>query len=184
MNGKILPALALLVALAILFGYVRPTMNGSIAQAKSSIAFDDQALAAAAQYQSQQTSLASARDQIDPQSLEKLAQFLPDSVDNVGLILDLNSLASRSGLSLSSIDVMSASGPGGTQSQPVTGPAQDPVGTLSLSISAAGTFSALQNFLLGIERSARLLDVEDLVVRGSDTGVYNYSMTLKLYWLR
>lgn len=185
MNGKAIPSLALLIAIAALFGYIRPTLNGSIATAKSAIAFDDQALAAAAQYQSEQTSLASARDAIDPQNLTRLTQFLPDSVDNVGLVLDLNALAARSGLSLSNIDVVSDASAGSQSGQnPSATDHQNPVGSISLTLSAAGTFNALQTFLNGVERSARLLDVQDLVVKGSDTGVYTYEMTIRLYWLR
>lgn len=158
-------------------------MNGSIAQAKSQIAFDNQALDAAAKYQAEQTTLAQQRDAIDPQNLDRLAKFLPDSVDNVGLILDLNALASRSGLTLSNIDVLSQTG--GPSAQPAALADPDkPVGALSLSLQAAGSFAALQTFLAGVEHSVRLLDVTDFVVKGSDTGVYNYDMMLRLYWLR
>lgn len=185
MNGKALPLLALVLAAGILFGYVKPTLDGSIAQAKSAIAFDDQALAAAQQYQAEQTSLASQRDSIDPTNLTRLEQMLPDSVDNVGLVLDLNALAARSGLSLSNIDVVSdVSSAAGSGNQALPTDHQSPVGSISLTLSAAGTFNALQTFLSGVEHSVRLLDVDDLVVKGSDTGVYSYEMTLRLYWLR
>ena len=61
---------------------------------------------------------------------------------------------------------------------------QNPVGSVDLAFSAVGTFAALQAFLTGVEKSARLLDIRDLVVKGSDTGVYQYQMILRLYWLR
>ncbi|MBI2025438.1 hypothetical protein HYT04_01465 [Candidatus Kaiserbacteria bacterium] len=60
----------------------------------------------------------------------------------------------------------------------------NPIGSVDLSLSAIGTYSSLQAFLVGIENSARLIDVRDIVVKGSDTGVYTYQMTLRLYWLR
>jgi hypothetical protein len=55
---------------------------------------------------------------------------------------------------------------------------------VNLNLSALGTFAAFQNFLIGIERSARILDISDIVVKGSDTGVYSYQMVIRLYWLR
>jgi len=55
---------------------------------------------------------------------------------------------------------------------------------VDLSLSAIGTYTALQNFLRGVEKSVRLLDIKDIVVKGSDTGVYTYQMKLRLYWLR
>lgn len=186
MNSRILPLLALFVAAGIFFAYVNPTWSGSIAGTKAAIALDDQALAAASQYASQQNTLASARAAIDPASLSRLSAFLPDSVDNVGLILDLNALAARSGLSLANIDVVteSTAAQSGTTAAIPSATAVNPVGSINISLSAVGTYAALQGFLSGVERSARLLDVQELVVKGSDTGVYTYQMTLRLYWLR
>lgn len=186
MNDRILPLIALAIALGIFFTYVSPTWSGSIAATKAAIALNDKALAAASQYAEQQNALASARNAIDPANLARLATFLPDSVDNVGLILDLNALAARSGFSLANIDVISntaaAAKAPAQQGLPAAG--ASPVGSIDLSLSAVGTYAALQAFLAGVERSARLLDVRDIVVKGSDTGVYNYQMALRLYWLR
>ncbi len=189
MNSRILPSLALILVLGILFGYIGPTWSGSIANTKAAIALDDQALAAASEYASQQNTLASARSAIDPANLARLETFLPDSVDNVGLILDLNALAARSGISLVNVDVIvndaaAASNADTTGQGAVPVDTQNPVGSVNLLLSAVGTFNALQTFLNGVERSARLLDVQDLVVKGSDTGVYTYQLTLRLYWLR
>lgn len=193
MNSKIFPLAALIIAFSIFFGYVSPTWSGSIASAREAIAFDDQALNAANQYTAQQNTLATARSAIDTADLARIAAFLPDSVDNVGLILDLNALAARSGLSLANIDVTANSStdagstrgsnsPNVAQGLPAAG--ANPIGSVDLSLSAVGTYSALKAFLIGVERSARLLDVRDLLIKGSDTGVYNYQMTLRLYWLR
>ena len=185
MNSRILPALALVFAIGISFGYVGPTWSGAIADTKAAIALDDQALSAAREYTAQQNALASARSAIDPAHLARLTTFLPDSVDNVGLILDLNALAARSGLSLSNIDVVIENTNAAAEEQgtlPVD--ARNQLGSVNLSLAAVGTFGALQSFLGGVERSARLLDVQDLVVKGSDTGVYTYTMLLRLYWLR
>lgn len=185
MNTHILPAFSFILAIVIFFAYVNPTWTGAIAEARAAIAADDQALVSAKQYSAQQNQLAAARDSIDPQHVDALSKFLPNSVDNVGLILDLNALAARSGLSVADIDVITnATG----NAQSVTGalPASDvnPVNSVDLSLSALGTFGSLKTFLTGIEKSARLLDIQDFTVRGSDTGVYTYQMTIRIYWLR
>lgn len=185
MNSHILPTLAFFAAIGIFFVYVGPTWTGTIATTKAAIALDDQALAAASEYSAQQNTLASSRSAIDPTNLAKLSTLLPDSVDNVSLILDLNALAARSGLSLANIDVVTEEASGAKNSKQGTLPVVvNPVGSINLSLSATGTFSSLQAFLVGVEKSARLLDVQDIAVKGSDTGVYTYQMTLRLYWLR
>lgn len=187
MNDRIIPLLAFLVGLGIFFSYVQPTWSGTVAETKVAIAAADQALAAASAYVSQQNVLVAAQNAIEPANLERLGTFLPDSVDNVGLILDLNALAARSGLSLSNIDVSTnAAAFAASSLAPGALPAArtNPVGSIDLSLSAVGTYSALQEFLAGVEKSQRILDIRDIVVKGSDTGVYNYQMKIRLFWLR
>ena len=186
MNNRVLALLALLVAAGIFIGYVHPTWTGSIAETNAAIASDNAALAAANAYKARQAQLVTERDAIDPDNLARLTTFLPDSVDNVGLILDLNALAARSGFALSSIDVSSNSM--GQGSAPANGGLSDAsissIGSIDLSLSAVGTYGALARFLDGVERSERLLDVRSLSVTGSNSGVYSYQMTLRIYWLR
>lgn len=182
MNNRILSLFALVFALGIFFMYVEPSWNGTITETKAKIAGDEKALAAAAAYSNQQQKLASARNAIPQENLTKLETLLPDSVNNVGLILDLNALAARSGISLSNLDVAAVN----TSSSAIGAlpAAASPIGSINLSLSAAGSYTAFQSFLQGIEKSARILDIQDIAVKGSDTGVYAYQVKMRLYWLR
>jgi len=140
-----------------------------------------------------------------------LEAFRPDGVDNVQLILDLDALAARSGVTLSNFDV---SGQGdGEQTGPAAGgtttgaagtpagatpagnsagslggglslSAGTPVDSIELTLTATGSYNAFRRFLGGIEQSLRPLDVVSLKVEPGETGVYNYDMTIRLYWLR
>ncbi len=180
MTSRLLPFFSLVLAVGLFFGYVSPLWNGKVADAKAAIADDNKALESAKRYVERQNQLATERDAIDPAALARLETFLPDSVDNVGMILDLDALGTRSGLALTSIDVAKDSqATSATAAVP-----SDPVGTIDLTLAAEGTYAALQSFLDGVERSERLLDVRDITVTGSNTGVYDYNITLRLYWLR
>lgn len=181
MNSRILPTLALLLSIGIFFAYVKPLWSGPLKETKEAIANTEKALVAADEYKKRQNELAAARNAIPRENLDRLSVFLPDSVDNVGLILDINALAARSGLSLANIDVVMNDA---NAAAPPPSSRVNPVGSVNLSLSAIGTYTALQTFLVGIEKSARLLDVRDITVKGSDTGVYNYQMAIRLYWLR
>lgn len=194
MSSRILPTLALMLSVAIFFAYINPTWSESIAETKTAITANNDALAAAREFEAKKNELASARNNIDPGNLARLEKFLPDSVDNVGLILDVNALAARSGLSLSNLDVTrnelnNAAGSVAVAVSSATTAAAptvrgNPVGSADLSLTAIGTYKALKDFLVGLEKSARLLDVRDITVKSSDTGVYNYQMAIRLYWLR
>ncbi len=182
MNNRITALLALVLAAGLYFAYISPTMNGSIAETKAAIESDEQALVAAHAYAAKQDELLAKRTAIDSASLARLSTFLPDSVDNVGLILALNALAARSGLALSNIDV-SANAANAAANTPA-GQSVDPVSSIDLSLSAVGSYAAFQRFLEGIEQSQRILDVRNIVISGSPSGLYTYQMTVRIYWLR
>jgi Tfp pilus assembly protein PilO len=178
--NRILPIVAFIAALAIVFFYVEPTYAGAITTREAAISSDNQTLAAAAQYTTKQNQLVSAENQIDPAALSRLSTFLPDSAGDVGLILDLDALAARDGLNLTSVDVATDdTSDTSSASAPTT-----PYASLDLTLSAIGSYSSFRSFLSSIEQSERLLDVEDLTVKGSNTGIYTYTMTLRLYWLQ
>ena len=173
---RFFPIIGLVLAGVIALAYIEPTYSNKIIPTQAAIASSDQALAAAASFKAKENELAAAKNAILPEDLARLEKLLPSSVDNVAIILDLNALAARSGMVLSDIGV--------------TPPAEDQaalqgsIGSVDLTLTATGTYKAFRTFLSGIERSARMLDVIRVSVRGSDTGVYAYSMTIRLYWLR
>ncbi len=169
---RLIPLLAIAIAVAVLFMYVKPTYSGSVATTKAAILSDDQALAAAEAYAEKENQLLSARDAIAPENLTRLEQFLPSSVNNVQMILDLNALAARSGVVIKDVGVA-------TPPEVSTGQ----IGEIDLTLSATATYAQFRTFLESVERSARVLDVGALAVTGSETGVYTYTLTLRLYWL-
>ena len=177
MTSRILPSITLVLAFTIFLVYVNPTYSESISKLKETIAREQAALDAANRFHEQQDFLAEKKSSIPASDIERLAAFLPDSVDNVAAILDLTALATRSGLQLSSINASKS----GISAQS-TG--ASPVGSVDLTLSATGSYQAFRTFLTGVERSLRLLDVANISVQGSDTGVYAYTMTVRLYWLR
>jgi len=196
--SRILPLLALVFAIALFFLYVKPTFSGPIAATRTQIASYNDALAAADRFQQKEAQLTQQRAQIPADSLARLNDFLPDGVDNVQLILDLDALAARSGITLSDFNTTgNNTTTGTTPTATPTAPAStiptlgqqalssgDPTDSLSLTFKATGTYSAFRTFLAGMENSLRPLDVTDLQVTQSDTGVYSYAVTTRIYWLR
>lgn len=179
--NRLLPVVFLLAAFGLFFGYIHPTYSGPIAVARGEIRSYDSALAAAAAYSRKESELLEEKNAIPVEDLERIAAFLPDGVDNVQLIVDLNALADRSGIRLSDFDVESsvAVEEGGGFGDPTS-----PVESLTLSVTATGTYTAFRSFLAASERSLRLLDMTDLTVDDSPTGIYTYGMTFRIYWLR
>lgn len=200
---RLTPVIAVLVAILLALFYTRPLYMGEVTETRAKIASYDAALAAAERFNQKEAELTAARAAISEESLERLAAFLPDGVDNVQLILDMDALAARSGVTLSNFDIASGeSSGGGTSPTQTSAPAggvapvdtgigglalaadAGPVDSVDLTLSASGTYSAFRTFLGGLEQSLRPLDVINLSVEESNTGVYTYDMTIRIYWLR
>lgn len=191
---RLFPIVPFLAALGLFFGYVHPTYTGSISALNNEIKSYDAALAAADRFAEREAALSAERAAIPPEGLARLEALLPDGVDNVQLILDLDALASRSGLSLTDFDVATggaSTDPNSTAPAGAIAPGEgvelggiDPVDSIDLAVTATGTYASLRTFLTGVERSLRLLDLVELTVEDSETGVYSYDMTFRLYWLR
>lgn len=203
--SRLLPLIALIFAIALFFLYVKPTYSGPISETRAQIASYNDALAAAERFQQKEAQLTEQRSQIPADSLMRLSEFLPDGVDNVQLILDLDALAARSGITLSDFSTQASSNganaANSTPSTTVAGSASPigssiptlgqaglssntPTDSLNLTFKATGTYPAFRNFLAGVENSLRQLDMTDLQVTQSETGVYSYSVTVRIYWLR
>lgn len=191
MTARLLPLALVIGAFAIIFGYVQPTNTGSVATIKTEIASLDTALAAARDFKDKEIELTRQRAALPQEDLARLAAFLPDNVDNVQLIVDLNALAARSGVILSGFNISGAAQGAAADTPAVTDAnaslilkETEPIESLELSVSATGSYNAFRTFLDGLELSLRQLDITELSVQSSETGVYTYSMTIRLYWLR
>lgn len=191
MITRFLPLIPLGLGIAIFVMYVHPTYTGPVAELQKEIHGYERALEAAEDFNERQTELVAARGSIAPDSLSRIEAFLPDGVDNVQLYLDLAALAARSGISLSDFDVIEgAPREAAGIPAPVEGaPSLERLGateSLDITVTAQGNYPSFRSFLVGVERSLRLLDVVSVSVTEAPNGgsAYSYDMTLRLYWLR
>ncbi len=192
--SRLLPFVAVVFSIAIIALYVRPTYSGPIHDTRELIKSYDDALAAADRFKAKEAELTQARSQIPPDSLSRLDEFLPDGVDNVQLILDLNALAARSGMTLSDFDTQnSSSGTSATPAndaslanttQPLGLVSSSPIDSLNLTFKGVGTYNSFRTFVDGMESSLRPLDIINVDVTRAESGVYTYVMSVRIYWLR
>ncbi|MFA6459232.1 MAG: hypothetical protein WCV79_02440 [Candidatus Paceibacterota bacterium] len=129
---------------------------------------------------------------------DRLNKILPTSVDNIRLIVDLNSVALRRGLTVKGIKATApdAKTAQSTQiSQPVgaitsgVGAVSSPLSqfaldTVTVSFDTDATYQQFVQFLRDLEANLHILDVSKLKVVAHDNGINEYSVELKTYWLR
>ncbi len=127
---------------------------------------------------------------ISKADLDNLKILLPDSVDNIRLIIQLDSLATKNGMSsLRGVqyDEVKASDP--TKVEPnVT--LQKPYGEFAISFETSGQYKNFLSFISDLEQNLRLVDVVSVkfsAPEGSESGAgdsLKYTVKLKTYWLK
>lgn len=182
--SRIIPVVLILIAVGLFFGYINPTYGENVRALQGEIRSYDAALAAAEVFREKEAQLLLERNGISAEGLARVESFLPDGVDNVQLILDLNALASRSGIALSDFDITESQDTQSTSAGGLPLESEDAVESLDLSVSARGSYTSFKTFLEGAEWSLRPLDLVKLEIQDSQTGVYTYLMTFRIYWLR
>ncbi|MEI8337722.1 MAG: hypothetical protein WCF92_01080 [bacterium] len=118
----------------------------------------------------------------DIASIDKL---LPDNVDNVQLVLDMNGIARNHGMVLRNIKIQDqGGGSASSQGTQTLGPNNNPVGSLVLSFDITGDYQSFTGFLKDLEQSLRIVDVTGISFKSTDKGVYDYVVNVKTYWLK
>lgn len=187
MMQQIFPAVLVIVAVGIFFGYTSPTFTGPVADAQTKIKGYDSALQAAEQFKKREEELEVERAALPAEGLERLQAFLPDNVNNIQLILDLDALAARSGVRLSNFQIGDQTSEGEAVKEDGGAYAlksDEPLGMIDLSVTATGPYLSFISFLRATEKSLRLLDVVSVTVSSDITGVYKYDVLFRIYWLQ
>jgi len=175
--------------------YVRPTYD-TVQQNRAAVARFDEALAKTREIQELKSSLLSRYNLFAGANLDRLQKMLPDHVDNVRLVLDMDGIASRYGLRLQNVSVQNSSTSGDDASGTVLngGVLQSrPYQSLTLQFEVVSTYDEFVLLLRDLESSLRIVDLVSLsirprsVVRASGTGggesVYAFGVSLRTYWL-
>lgn len=175
-------------AVAIFIMYTKPTYD-EVRTVQAQIAEYDSALSKADELQRRKQELLSRFNSFNPTDIDRLRKLLPDHVDNVRLVLDLDTLASRHGFALQNV-VIDAKGAVDAGEVRVIGAERTTFDVLTLKFATAGTYPDFVAFMRALEESLRIVDLVELSmdpetgVEGGEEPVYRFSVTLKTYWLK
>ncbi|MDB5259370.1 MAG: hypothetical protein JWO73_578 [Candidatus Taylorbacteria bacterium] len=120
------------------------------------------------------------RSRISAEDLAKLDKMIPDNIDNVRLIIDVNGIADQHHIKLKGVRT-SATSP--STKTTAAGVAMK-LNTVTISFSTATTYENFIAFMQDIERSLRIMDISKISLTAADNGVYSYDVDLKTYWLK
>lgn len=175
-----LPILFIVIAGGLFFGFIDPTYS-RVKELRAEESEYNEALNRSRELQEVRDSLLARYNAFSQSALQRLEKMIPDHVDNVRLILDLDAMASKYGMRVRNVEIETAES---RANRGQIGPEERAHESLILTFTVSGTYDTFRSYLADLERSLRLSDVVGIAFTANDTGIYDYTVSLKTYWLK
>jgi len=173
----VFPIIAIIVAIGIFFGFVDPQYQ-DIKKLQAKEKQFDGALTRSKDLRTIRDEKLKVYESFPPEDLERLQKLIPDHIDNIRLVMDLDTTASRYGMRLTNVNV------GKPDEGLIEGPLARPYGSITVTFSVTTSYETFLRFLADLEQSLRLVDVVGLSFSGSKADFYEFNITLRTYWLK
>ena len=201
----IIPTILIAISVTGFLMFTKPIID-EVSAIQSKITSFNEALDTSKALESERDKLTQKYNTIDPSNLDRLQKFLPDNVDNIRLILEIEKVASPYGMILENVKYDStqsntkdtATATSGTPSQDsgtvVVKGSSSQFGTWNLEFSTEGTYSNFIDFTKDLESNLRMVDISSVAFSSDDNTVvlgkpkvtdsYKYDFKIKTYWLK
>mgnify|MGYP000886341425 CR=1 FL=1 len=190
----IAPFILIGAAIVGFFALVSPVYD-EITTLKAQMAAYNQALDNSKALENERDKLVKKYNSIDPANLEKLEKLLPDSVDNIRLILEIEKIASPYGMVLKEVKYDSVAKDSADSTVVQAGSSNANLnskeyGLWNLSFSTEGSYANFLNFIRDLESNLRIVDIASIQFSSVDNPLlskadtYKYSFKIKTYWLK
>ena len=184
MSRLLLPILLVGAALGLFVLYTNPVYQ-EVKVLRAQTDSYDEALNKSQELRAVRDELLAKRNTFPAESVSKLERVLPDNVDNIRLIIDINNIAARHGITLSDVALDTDFGDkNGPRSSTASGPSGEAVGSVTVGFSVAASYENFLTFLSDIEHSLRIVDIENLSFKVPSEGLPTYVVSIRTYWLR
>lgn len=181
----LLPLILVGASVALFFVYTDPNYQGpgGVKSLEAQRAAYDDALTKSNQLRALRDTIRARYNAITPEQKEKLQAIIPDNVDNIRLVIDINNIASRNNLAVKNLAVGQTQSGKAPKSATAVGASGSPVGSVDLSFTVSADHDHFLAFLDDLQHSLRIVDVERISFSVSSTGVTDYTISIRTYWL-
>src|SRR3989344_5140328 len=178
-----IPFILIAVAIVGFFSFTSPRYR-EIKQRGNEKREYEVALANVRKAESIRDELVDKRNSFKAEDLERLKKFLPDNIDNIRLLLEINAIASAYDTELKGIVIGQVDEKQATSGSTAPRFDDNPLGSLTLRFAVTLNYEDFVEFLKDIEHSLRLSDITSVGFVTSDAGGPNtYTVSLRTYWL-
>lgn len=192
------PILFTLISIAVFIFGLNPFYK-DVSKFKEDIASYNTALDDSTNLQKIQENLISSYNQISKLEKERLDNFLPDSVNNIQFILELERIAGLHNMPIKNVkfETLRKQKDSVDQNIIVSQDPKDnlPYGIFPLEFTTEGTYDNFTLFIKDLEKNLRLVDIKSISfnvpdketikdVEGADPNIYRYTLKVETYWLK
>ncbi len=180
MNNIFISLLLIIISVGTFLTYINPQYQ-DIKELKAQAADYENKMKNVSSIRSKRNDLATKKAELEKDnSLTRLNKFLPDHINNIDLIVDIDRIAKENNIRLSDIVL--------SKNDSEVAPGE--IKTLSdlkyssarVSFNFDGSYSSIKNFIADIRRSLRLMDIVSLTInKNGDVDNFNVSMTIRTY---
>ena len=125
-------------------------------------------------------------DSFSKDDIDRLKKLLPDTVDNVRLIIDIDEIAKRYGLTIKNVrlDDSKVTKAGVKDAAATITAGAGKYGTIPMGFSVSSDYPTFLSFLEDLESSLRIVDVTNISLKAGANNTYSFDVSLKTYWLK
>jgi len=184
----LLPILFVLSAAGLFVWYINPTYQ-SIKELGIQAGQYNAALTQSSEVKQVRDQLLARRNTFAADDIRRLERLLPNNIDNIRLIIDINDIAARYHLQVT--DVSFTSDQENVQGTLAGG--NSTLGTLGFSFTVSAGYEDFLAFLNDLQRSLRLIDVTYVkfttgttagALTGTSAQTTKYNVQVKTFWLK
>ncbi|MCX6753259.1 MAG: type 4a pilus biogenesis protein PilO [Candidatus Nomurabacteria bacterium] len=197
----LLPIILIAISISGFFMFLNPTYT-EIKSLQTKIESYNTALSNSKSLENQRDKLASKYNSIDTQNLDKLTTLLPDSVDNIRLILEIEKIATPYGMALKDVKynpiVADPTVNSANKKLLKNTATKKDYGSWDLEFSTSGTYDDFISFSKDLEKNLRIVDISSvdfsadnnsssgtgMLLATNSSSIYKFNFKIRTYWLK
>lgn len=202
---KFIFSISLIIISGVLFFTVVNPIYGDVKNLRTEVATYNIALDNSKELQSTRDGLVDTYKHITQENRERLEHFLPNTVNNIKFILEVERIANLHSMSIKNIkfdankatpqDTKTTNPTSNTTVITANDPSTNqPYGTFPIEFTTEGNYDTFVLFMKDLEHNLRLVDVKSVAFsvppptdkpgQGADPSIYTYTIKVETYWLK
>lgn len=188
----------IIVSVGVFFFFIDPQYK-NVKQLNAEIEQNKKIIDVANKLDSKKAELNEKFNQISQAEKIELEKLLPDTVDNVRLIIDINNIAEQFGIIIRDISITTKDGGVNDSKKTISQKSNfegvleensikyvdtSKIGVISFSFSVSAKYEVFLEFLKQLEESLRLIDIRNIEISRGSGVFYDYRVTFDTYWLK